>query len=917
MARPHAPWWMIVLAASYVTTLGFEYYCDYFGVEPPGIRGEFSGQGMLVRTVAANSPAERQGLRPGDLLVAMDGQPVRNKGDWIALCANLEVGRAHQWQMERAGQPIQVTYTPARISFLRWPAERQISALMMSASRIATLALAFIIAFSRPQDLVARLGALFLAMTAILGQGPPPGAAVAWRSMPLPVGVLLFIPPTSLAVGGAILFTFFANFPRKLFRARWLWIVVWAPQVIIGLGADSYFYQMTYGSGVGILFPYWAVFVMVGMNAALTAAGLAALVVNYRRLEEVNERRRLRLIVAGAVVSWLPAVWLSADYYMPPGPAAAVAPLTQAIALAFPLFYLAFPVSLAHAILRHRLFDIRVMVRQGLQYALARRVVVSAGPAVAALLLLDLLAHRDQPPVTVLRARGWFYVVLGGLALVVKARRQAWLEALDRRFFRERYDAQRLLREVIEDIRQAGSFERVAARVVAQVDAALHPEFAAILVREPPASHFRTLASAPAGQAPPALDAGSKLMALLRVLSKPLEISLTESSWLKQQLPHQDTEFLRRARLEWLVPISLAPDRAEALLVLGPKRSEEPYSRDDQDLLATIATSLSLLPERPAESPRASESFQECPQCGTCYDSSAARCQRESAALQSVRLPRVLAGRYRIEQRLGRGGMGTVYEATDTALERQVAVKVLREELLGSRDAADRFQREARVAARFSHPNVVTIHDFGIVAETRAFLVMERLHGVSLRQELQARKRLAPERLLGILRGVCAAVEAGHRQGLIHRDLKPENIFLVEGETDWAKVLDFGVAKFLPSATSQSTVDTSPGVLVGTLQYMSPEQLRGQEVQAGWDLWALAVVAYEALAGELPFPAATAAEWHGAVLAGRFTPLARHLPEAPGPWQQFFERAFAADPGNRPASAQSLFSEVERALGKQ
>ena len=177
--------------------------------------------------------------------------------------------------------------------------------------------------------------------------------------------------------------------------------------------------------------------------------------------------------------------------------------------------------------------------------------------------------------------------------------------------------------------------------------------------------------------------------------------------------------------------------------------------------------------------------------------------------------------------------------------------------------------------------------------------------------------RLAPERLLGILRGVCAAVEAGHRQGLIHRDLKPENIFLVEGETDWAKVPDFGVAKFLPSTTTQSTADTSPGVLVGTLQYMSPEQLRGQEVQAGWDLWALAVAAYEALAGELPFPAATAAEWHGAVLAGRFTPLARHLPEAPGPWQQFFERAFAADPGNRPASAQSLFSELDRALGKQ
>jgi hypothetical protein len=188
----------------------------------------------------------------------------------------------------------------------------------------------------------------------------------------------------------------------------------------------------------------------------------------------------------------------------------------------------------------------------------------------------------------------------------------------------------------------------------------------------------------------------------------------------------------------------------------------------------------------------------------------------------------------------------------------------------------------------------------------------EETHGKTARALVDDRAgsivRLAPEHLLGILRGVCAAVEAAHRQGLIHRDLKPENIFLVEGETDWAKVLDFGVAKFLPSATSQSTVDTSPGVLVGTLQYMSPEQLRGQEVQPGWDLWALAVAAYEALAGELPFPAATAAEWHGAVLAGRFTPPGQASARGARPMAAVLRASVCRGPGESPGlGAVALF----------
>lgn len=157
-------------------------------------------------------------------------------------------------------------------------------------------------------------------------------------------------------------------------------------------------------------------------------------------------------------------------------------------------------------------------------------------------------------------------------------------------------------------------------------------------------------------------------------------------------------------------------------------------------------------------------------------------------------------------------------------------------------------------------------------------------------------------------------MEAAHRRQLIHRDLKPENIFLARGETgEVPKVLDFGIAKFLPAASEQ-TLDTASGLLVGTVHYMTPEQLRAQPVNPAWDLWALAVVSYEMLTGAHPFAGATAAECHAAVLGGRFAPITRHLPDAPARWQEFFSRAFSLNPSDRPKSAQTFFAELERSL---
>jgi serine/threonine-protein kinase len=400
----------------------------------------------------------------------------------------------------------------------------------------------------------------------------------------------------------------------------------------------------------------------------------------------------------------------------------------------------------------------------------------------------------------------------------------------------------------------------------------------------------------------------------MRLLGKPLDVGPGQSGWIRQQLPPEEAELVQSARVGLLVPLAMPADGSEVLLALGTKRSEEPYSKEDQEFFVAIAASLSLLVDRPA--PRAAaDSFGECPRCGICDDSGVSACERDGAALARIRLPRVLAQRYRLERRLGRGGMGTVYEAADTALDRRVAVKVIREDLVGSASAADRFRLEARAAAGFSHPNVVTIHDFGVARETRAFLVMELLRGATLREEMREARRLAPARTVAILRDLAAAVDAAHARQLVHRDLKPENVFLAGDAKDQVKLLDFGLAKFLASGSeSETAAATGAGIIVGTVHYMGPEQLRGSTVGVSCDLWAIAVMAYEMLAGALPFAAATAADYQMAVLSGRFTPIHTHLPDAPGRLREFFVSALALDPSRRPTRAPVLVADLERAL---
>ena len=219
-----------------------------------------------------------------------------------------------------------------------------------------------------------------------------------------------------------------------------------------------------------------------------------------------------------------------------------------------------------------------------------------------------------------------------------------------------------------------------------------------------------------------------------------------------------------------------------------------------------------------------------------------------------------LLGRYQVQAHIGDGGMGTVYLAEHTTILKKFAIKVLSAELSVRPDHVDRFMREARSASMINHPNVVEITDFGVTPDNQPFFVMEYLQGKDLSQVLGESGSLPWKRVRSIALQICHALQAAHDQGVIHRDMKPGNVVLVKrGNTpEHVKVLDFGIAKVLGESEAKGL--TQSGMVVGTPEYMSPEQGWGQPVDHRGDIYALGVIMFELLTGKIPFSGATMME---------------------------------------------------------
>lgn len=292
-------------------------------------------------------------------------------------------------------------------------------------------------------------------------------------------------------------------------------------------------------------------------------------------------------------------------------------------------------------------------------------------------------------------------------------------------------------------------------------------------------------------------------------------------------------------------------------------------------------------PQRTGQQPAAALE-KVCPKCQAAYPASALFCPVEGArlvsradkpgsggkistpddgedALYSVdegsRLPVTeligqTVGKYKIEEFIGEGGMALVYRAVHTAIERPVVIKVLQGRLLNNEKSVKRFERECKVTAKVNHPNVVSVFDVGFINGNQPYLVMEYIKGESLRDKIDREGPLSLAAVAAIFIQVCRGMQEAHSLGIIHRDLKPENILLQErsDRPDWVKIVDFGIAHIVASGQQRLT---KTGSVVGTAEYMAPEQLRDLPIDARSDIYGIGVVMAEALTAQMPFAAET------------------------------------------------------------
>jgi eukaryotic-like serine/threonine-protein kinase len=256
--------------------------------------------------------------------------------------------------------------------------------------------------------------------------------------------------------------------------------------------------------------------------------------------------------------------------------------------------------------------------------------------------------------------------------------------------------------------------------------------------------------------------------------------------------------------------------------------------------------------------------------------------------------PTEIASRYRLDHRLGAGGMSTVFLATDTVLERAVAIKLLAEHLAEDEDFVARFRREALAAARLQHPNVVQVFDSGEdTGSHRHYIVMEYVDGPSAADILREEKRLELDEAVRIIRDACHGLDYAHRAGVVHRDVKPGNL-LVASESHTTKLADFGIAK-----AAEQTRITQVGSVLGTAAYLSPEQARGEEAGPASDIYSLGVCAYQFLAGRLPHEYSSLTELALKQQEEAVEPITVHRPEVPPELDRAIRVCLAREPEAR------------------
>jgi len=312
-----------------------------------------------------------------------------------------------------------------------------------------------------------------------------------------------------------------------------------------------------------------------------------------------------------------------------------------------------------------------------------------------------------------------------------------------------------------------------------------------------------------------------------------------------------------------------------------------------------------------------------CPVCSTEFPDEVKFCANDGSTLRAAApaaslIGQVLADRYHVVKKLGEGGMGQVYLAEHVKMGRKSAIKVMNPAMTHDPDAVARFNREAANASRITHPNVCAVYDFGETPDGMIYLAMEFIEGEPLTDILERDGALPVPRAVEIFRQTADALQAAHDLGIVHRDLKPDNIMITRGRDggDWVKVVDFGIAKAVGGDESGQKV-TKTGLVVGTPEFMSPEQLSGDKVDGRSDLYSLALVFFRMLTGQLPFHAETVQETMIKRLTDEPAQLAEARPDLhfPSGLQQVLDQALARTPAQRYQSVAKFAADVRSVAG--
>jgi eukaryotic-like serine/threonine-protein kinase len=894
-------WFRIVVLLAAILALGLYSLAAVTLVRHGGAARSFgwtaapeSGSWLITSADPAGPAADL--LHVGDRLVSLDGDARLGQHGPRYFRRWLPIGRSYTLRVEREGQEVEHTLTIV-------PGERTLGRrLILLATSLVWCVVGLFIGYARPGDTAARIAFAAATTTAVvyLHLGVVPGIMPDWTFQPL-----------HMVLG----YHFFFHFPGGLRRGRFARVVLWLFYVwgltAWGLRQSVNWAYLTGGPGGAAA---WAAeqqtllrqlgiangFVVLPLVIGTVALAWSA----YRSLPDPDQRRRIRWIAFAAVAGLSPLLLWGVleviNRLASPAPSPVPPNLWLTVDVATNAGTALIPIGVAYAVVKHRVLDIVVVVRRTVRYLLAKRALQSLLALPAAALLVTLVTQRHQTIAQVVSESTAYLWLMGAAALSLRYR-QPLGRWLDRRFFREQYDREQVLMGLLADLRQLSDPDDVVHLVRAQVEYAFHPYALRLWFdgeRDPPPEPL--------------------LEAMVREGPDP-DAPITESPLLP--------EGIRLA-----IPLIQSDERLAGVLMLGEKRSEEPYSPQDLSLLAAIAKQAGVVRENLLLRKHISQErriradvlahlephrvnlMKECPVCGTCYDSEAERCTRDGQALVlSVPVTRTVAGRYRLDALMGKGGMGAVYEALDLRLDRVVAVKLLLDRAFDQEHALRRFRRTARAIARLSHPNVVSVYDYGALEAHGAFLVMERIRGVTLREELEWRGALAGAVAAEWFGQILDGVAAAHEEGIIHRDLKPENVVRQRPEhgPPVVKILDFGIARVRPIETAGDRL-TETGTVLGTLGYMSPEQLLGREADARSDLFSVGVMVVEALTGRWPFQGATYGELLAAIVLEPYhlpggSPQARAL-------DRVLQRCLAKEPGDRFPSAAALRDALVPAL---